>query len=155
MHLYASVVRRAGRYGQRLPRQVAADARDADRLSVCAGYRIETGAATGWTDAEDFPLADASAPSATYAPADGGMKRFSWIWEAVGWQVVVDGTNGSPGAVTVSGADLDGYFSPGATAPVTAVPGPGATFGRWHGDVPAGHETDATLTPSPQAMAQA
>ena len=74
------------------------------------------------------------------------MKRFSWIWEAVGWQVVVDGTNGAPGAVTVSGADLDGYFSPGATATVTAVPGPGATFGRWHGDVPAGHETDATLT---------
>ena len=64
---------------------------------------------------------------------------------ASGYAVTVTGTNDAVGTVTVLGADLDGSFSPGATATLAATPVAGGAFQRWHGDVPAGHETDNPL----------
>ncbi len=112
----------------------------------CAGYRIETPTATGFGNGVDYPLADPTAPSVTYDPQEDGPLRFSWLWEETGYAVTVAAPAASAGSVSVSGANLQGYFAKGSTATVTATPASGATFVRWYGDVPAGHETDATLT---------
>ncbi len=122
-------------------------AREPGTLYACAGYRIENASDAGWTGAVDYALADPASPTVSYDPAGDGQKRFSWLWNPVAYQVVVgDADNDSLGSVTVTGDDFEGYFSPGATATVTVVPAAGVSFVQWHGDVPKGHETDATLT---------
>ena len=115
-------------------------------IYACAGYRIETSIPTGWGNGVDYNLSDPTAPSVTYDPQEDGQRRFTWIWTEAGYAVAVATPDASVGSVSVSGANLQGYFTPGATATVTATPASGASFVRWHGDVPAGHETDATLT---------
>jgi hypothetical protein len=124
------------------PRYVA----EPTTIYACAGYRIETPTASGFGNGVDYPLADPASPSVTYDPQEDGLRRFSWLWEEAGYAVNVAVPDASAGSVAVSGADLQGYFTPGATATVTATPAPGATFVRWHGDVPAGHEMDASIT---------
>lgn len=112
----------------------------------CAGYRIEEATDAGFANATDHALADPDAPAATYADATPGLRRFSWLWEPVGYKVSVSlPDDSSLGRVTFAGDGADGYFATGAVATVTAVGGSGSPFVRWHGDVPAGHETDATI----------
>ena len=113
---------------------------------VCAGYRVEPAGDLGWGAATDFTLADPTAPSATFDPGTTGQFRFSWRWELAEFAVTfADLPDASIGTVSVSGQNARGFFDAGTTATVTAVPGAGVTFLRWLGDVPAGHETDATI----------
>ena len=113
---------------------------------VCAGYRIEPAGDLGWGAATDFTLADPTAPSATFDPGTTGQFRFSWLWNLAEYAVTLaDLPAASIGTVSVSGQNARGFFDAGTTATVTAVPGAGVTFLHWLGDVPAGHETDATL----------
>ena len=113
---------------------------------VCAGYRVEQAGDLGWGAATDFPLADPASPSATFDPGATGQFRFTWLWELAEFAVTfADLPAASIGTVSVSGQNARGFFDAGTTATVTAVPGAGATFLRWLGDVPAGHETDATI----------
>ncbi len=111
----------------------------------CTGYVLETFDNMAWTGATTNALADPTAPSVTYNPSDAGLRRITWLWEVVGYRLsVADPPELSGGAVTVSGTGNGGFFTPGSTAVVTATAGT-AAFLRWHGDVPAGHETDTTL----------
>ena len=113
---------------------------------VCAGYRIEPAGDLGWGAATDYPLADPASPSATFDPGTTGQSRFSWLWTLAEYAVTfADLPAASIGTVSVSGQNARGFFDAGTTATVTAVPGAGVTFLRWLGDVPAGHETDATI----------
>ena len=121
-------------------------ANEPDGRYVCSGYRIEPADTLGWGAATDYALADPTAPSATFDPATAGQFRLSWLWEPAEYALVVaDAPAASIGTVSIAGRNAHGFFDPGATATATAVPGAGVTFLRWLGDVPAGHETDATI----------
>lgn len=134
---------------QNLPMSLSAPqyANEAEARYACVGYRIERPSLGGWTDAVDHGLDDPTTPVVSYVPDGDGQRRFSWLWEPVEYAVTVWSPNDpSIGQAFVSGAGMNGYFTPGATATATATPGIGLSFVRWHGDVPAGHETDPTIS---------
>ena len=112
----------------------------------CAGYQTASASRDGeWTNVVEHALADPTAPAVSYTPPGDGLHRVTWFWEEAAYTLTVsDPTDSSVGGTAVSGPLVDGYYASNSVVTVTAAPG-GATFVRWSGDVPAGHETDNPL----------
>ena len=121
-------------------------ATDGLTLFECRGYKVETPTVTGWGNGVTTPLSGSGARTFSYEPEDDGSYRVSWVWEPVGYQAQISlPSDSSIGTVTCSDPGLEGYYAAGTTATFTAVPGTDVRFVRWHGSVPAGHETDLTI----------
>ena len=121
-------------------------ATDGLTLFECRGYKVETPTVTGWGNGVTTPLSGSGARTFSYEPEDDGSYRVSWVWEPAGYQAQISlPSDSSIGTVTCSDPGLEGYYAAGTTATFTAVPGTDVRFVRWHGSVPAGHETDLTI----------
>ena len=113
----------------------------------CRGYVTETPTPIGWGNGVTNALSGDGVRSVSYAPAEDGTYRFSWLWVPAGYKPVISvPADASLGTVTCSEPDLEGYYSAGSTMTVTAVPGTDVQFVKWTGDVPAGQETSPTIT---------
>ena len=86
--------------------------------------------------------------SATYTH-DGQTRRITWLWEEHGYKLHAGLQYGGLEQVTVSPEpEEDGYYTAGAEVTLTPVAAvdPQSFFNGWYGDIPAGSETDATLS---------
>ena len=86
--------------------------------------------------------------SATYTH-DGQTRRITWLWEEHGYKLNAGLQYGGLEQVTVSPEpEEDGYYTAGAEVTLTPVAAvdPQSFFNGWYGDIPAGSETDATLS---------
>ena len=86
--------------------------------------------------------------SATYTH-DGQTRRITWLWEEHGYKLNAGLQYGGLEQVTASPeAEADGYYAAGTSVTLTPVAAvdPQSFFNGWYGDIPAGSETDATLS---------
>lgn len=82
-----------------------------------------------------------------YSVNQSGIERLKWLFRPAGYKYDVLGTGPNSGSATFSTPDLENeFFSSNSTFTVTATPIEGATFERWYGDIPAGHEKNNPLT---------
>ena len=117
-------------------------------VMTCLGYTLETLGDDGeWANAEFH-----EGMSVTVDLSDHVTRRLTWKYGVAGKSLTVHAPTIPFPTDPIGRVDLDPLptvgetgYAPGTEVTLTAVPAPGCTFVRWHGDVPAGHEYDTSF----------
>ncbi len=93
---------------------------------TCGGYTLETFQNGEWTQV-------ATSEDLSYTcPADGVMRRLTWLWELTHYKIDIAAPPVENGAISVSPSSADGFFPVGTSVTLTPVPAEGKTHVGWY-----------------------
>ncbi len=93
---------------------------------TCHGYTLETFQNGEWTQVA------ASEDLSYTCPADGVMRRLTWLWELSHYKIDIATPPVENGAISVSPSSADGFFPVGTRVTLTPIPAEGKTHLGWY-----------------------
>ena len=93
---------------------------------TCRGYQLEIYQPGGWA------VVGTNEATSYLFPADGSMRRVTWLWELTHYRLAISASPAANGAITTSPASDDGYFPVGTSVVLTPHSEEGKTHLGWY-----------------------